>query len=217
MLSEGGNSAVTSVAVIDLGLGNVGSIKNMLKKIGVDALVTSDPQAIQAADKLILPGVGAFDYGMHHIKRRGLLEVLTHKVLEQESPLLGICLGMQLLTRGSQEGEEAGLGWIPADTVRFDFSSDDEPLKVPHMGWNHASFVPHRRFTSHFTSAESRYYFVHSYHVVCDLHDHILATTHYGNDFASIVGRDNIVGVQFHPEKSHSHGMKFLRYFVEQF
>lgn len=202
------------IAVIDYGMGNLGSIVNMLKKIGAEAIITSDAETIGRADKLILPGVGAFDHGMQSLHERGLVPLLEARVLEQRTPLLGICLGMQLLSRRSEEGSLPGLGWVEAETVRFQLNGHEPALKVPHMGWNFVQVrQPHATFEA--LPDDPRFYFVHSYHVVCADERTVLATTDYGHEFTSALIHDNIVGVQFHPEKSHKFGMKLLKNFVE--
>lgn len=201
------------IAIVDYRTGNLGSIKNMLKKLGAPAVITSDPAEIEQADKLILPGVGAFDGGMQNINRLGLRPVLDKKVLEEKTPILGICLGMQLITRKSQEGAGPGLGWIEADTIRFTFTPDQK-LKIPHMGWNYVSVTgDHPLFAG--LEDEARFYFVHSFHAVCDRTEDALTMTSHGYDFASAIGRDNIMGTQFHPEKSHKFGLRLLQNFVE--
>lgn len=202
------------IVIVDYKMGNVGSILNMLKKIGAPAIVSSDPRDIERADKLILPGVGAFDNGMANLGQMGFMSELNDKVLNEKTPVLGICLGMELLTRGSEEGKLPGLGWIAADTIRFRFDQKSNGLKIPHMGWNSTDVV---RADSLFKGldGEARFYFVHSYHVVCHNEDDVLARTHHGYDFVAAVQRDNIFGTQFHPEKSHRYGMRVLKNFVE--
>lgn len=199
--------------IVDYGMGNLSSIQNMLKKVGEPGVITSDPAVIAAAERLILPGVGAFDHGMQHIHARGLTEVLNRKALEEGTPVLGICLGMQLLTRGSEEGTEPGLGWIQGDTVRFRFDPREAGLRVPHMGWNVVE--PTREAHLFDGLEEPRFYFVHSYHVVCDDAQDVIGWTPYGYPFASAVRRGNVWGTQFHPEKSHRFGMRLLTNFVE--
>ena len=203
------------IVVVDYGMGNLGSILNMLKKIGAEAELASEPEDVRRASKLILPGVGAFDSGMRHLEQRGFIEALNERVLSDGVPTLGVCLGMQLLTARSEEGELPGLGWLDGETVRFQFDGRQQDLRIPHMGWNTVSI---RRQDGLFETAdmESRYYFVHSYHVVCNHSEDILATTNYGYDFASAVRKRNIMGVQFHPEKSHRFGQRLLQCFVEQ-
>ncbi len=202
----------TLIAIIDYGMGNVGSIANMLRKVGAEATITSDADTIRAADKLILPGVGAFDNGMRELSERGLVPVLQHEVVNRGKSILGLCLGMQLFAEGSEEGNARGLGWITGRSVRFPASQPGNPLKVPHMGWNTA--IP-RREDPLFSALgdDARFYFVHAFHVECD-EDSIVAQTRYGDLFVSALRRGNIAGVQFHPEKSHRFGMQLLRNFA---
>jgi glutamine amidotransferase len=199
------------ITIVDYGLGNLGSIQNMLKRIGAATTVTVDLQIINDATKIILPGVGSFDTAMTNINKSGLREVLDRKALIDRVPILGICLGMQLLTRSSEEGELAGLGWIPATTNRF---PDAIGVKVPHMGWN----LVHRSAPSKMTEGfeeETRFYFVHSYYVKVEDEAHSMLKTEYGVKFDSAIQNGNIYGVQFHPEKSHRFGMRLLANFVE--
>jgi len=203
------------IVVVDYGLGNLGSIANMLKKIGAHAVVSSDPAVVEKADKLILPGVGAFDAGMKNLETRGLIPLLNYRVLEQKTPILGVCLGMQLLCKRSEEGQLPGLGWLDAEVIRFKFDGNIANLKIPHMGWNTLTVrQPYPLFAD--LEAENRFYFVHSYHVVCADRGNVLAQTNYGFDFASAVVKDNIMGVQFHPEKSHKFGMRLYKNFAER-
>jgi glutamine amidotransferase len=200
------------ITIVDYGMGNLGSMLNMFKRIGVKATIQSDPAVIQQSEKLVLPGVGAFDSAMSCINSvAGLREVLDHKALVELSPILGVCLGMQLLTRSSEEGRLAGLGWIQGATTRF---PKQEGLKVPHMGWNIAQLNTPSRLTSQ-VGDEPRYYFVHSYCVHVDDQAHSLMKTYYGIDFDSAIGQNNIYGVQFHPEKSHRFGMQILKNFAD--
>lgn len=200
------------ISIIDYGMGNLGSMLNMFKRIGVKATIESDPALIQQSEKLVLPGVGAFDSAMTCINCiAGLRDVLDHKALVEHTPILGVCLGMQLLTSSSEEGALPGLGWIPGVTTRF---PKQEGLKVPHMGWNVALPSAPSRLTAQ-VGDEPRYYFVHSYCVHVDDPTHSLMTTHYGIDFDSAIGNENIFGVQFHPEKSHRFGMQILKNFAE--
>jgi len=202
------------ICVIDYGMGNLGSIVNMLKKIGVTAVVSSESSVINKAEKLILPGVGAFDNGMKNLEERNLIPLLNAKVFQDRIPILGVCLGMQLFTQHSEEGQLPGLGWLDAKTVRFKFDQEHAHLKIPHMGWNTIRICqPNPIFTE--MDNESRFYFVHSYHVICTDASAVLAETQYGYNFTSAVAKENIIGVQFHPEKSHKFGMKLFRNFVE--
>lgn len=196
-----------AIVVVDYDMGNVGSIVNMMKKIGHTVQVSADPAVIGAAERLILPGVGHFDTGMANIRARGLEEILTRKVVTERTPVLGICLGMQLLGAASHEGTAAGLGWIPSESLKL--SSDS--LRVPHMGWNEVT-SSHWLFEGE--PADMRFYFVHSYHVVCKEPGDRIATTTYGIELSAAVARDHILGVQFHPEKSHRFGMQLLRNFA---
>lgn len=201
------------IVIVDYRMGNVASIRNMLKKIGVATTISSEPAVIAQADKLILPGVGSFDHGMRSIRELGLLDLLHEKVLDQRTPVLGICLGMQLMTRRSEEGTMLGLGWLEADTIRFQFNDALPRLRVPHMGWNVTTTqVAGGLFDG--LEAAARFYFVHSYHVVCDYPEDALTTTPYGFDFVSSFQRDHIFGTQFHPEKSHRYGMRLLQNFA---
>lgn len=200
------------IAVIDYGLGNLGSIANMLKRIGVRSVITSDHGLIESADQLILPGVGAFDAGMANLRARGLIDLLEDAVMSRVKPILGICLGMQLMMEGSAEGREPGLGWIKGRAHRFEFSHG-EALKVPHMGWNSVHALRHSRLLTSQPKA-SRFYFVHSYYVRCDRQEDVLLRAKYGVEFDAGFERDNVMGVQFHPEKSHQFGMSLLHDFA---
>ena len=200
------------ITIVDYEMGNVGSILNMLKHLGQPARISSRPEDIRAATKLILPGVGAFDAGMKNLAAKGLRAALDEAALERKTPLLGICLGMQLLSHSSEEGHERGLGWLDARTVRFHFDAEAD-LKVPHMGWN---LVRPCRADPLLAGLErdARFYFVHSFHLVCRNRDDEIARTTHGYEFASIVRRGHIQGTQFHPEKSHRFGMKLLGNFA---
>lgn len=202
------------IIIVDYGMGNLGSVVNMLKKIGVQARVSSCVEEIDDADKLILPGVGAFDTGMLRLKELGLIDVLNRKVLGKKTPIIGFCLGMQLLTKRSEEGTLPGLGWIDGETIRFRFGPGNSHLKIPHMGWNTVLVHRHGALFGGMNQ-EARFYFVHSYHIVCDRQEDVIATTNYGYDFVSVVQRENIMGTQFHPEKSHKFGIKLFKNFVE--
>lgn len=200
------------IAIIDYGIGNLGSIGNMLKKLGVPAVISADAAVIAKADKLILPGVGAFDYGMQKLHDSGLLPLLNERTQQQQTPFLGICLGMQLMTRGSEEGKLPGLGWFEADTRRFDATRLNPGEKIPHMGWAQVA-VQQKHPLAENLGEMPRYYFVHAYHVACDRAEDVLMTTRYGYDYVSAFARGHIMGVQFHPEKSHRFGMQLLQNF----
>jgi glutamine amidotransferase len=202
------------IAIVDMGIGNTGSLLNMFRKIGVEAAATTSPEAILDADKVVLPGVGSFHRAAQRLTDLGVREAITEAAVTKGKPLLGICLGMQLLTRRSEEGGDSGLDLIPGETVRFR-PVEGSRLKIPHMGWNTI-----RKSGSHplFADmpADSRFYFVHSYHVICDSPDVTIAETDYGSPFASSIARDNVLGVQFHPEKSHRFGMQLLENFARR-
>jgi imidazole glycerol-phosphate synthase subunit HisH len=202
------------IVIIDYGMGNLGSILNMLKKIGAPAVISSDAREIENADKLILPGVGAFDTGMKRLNELGMMDLLNDKVLRRKTPTLGVCLGMQLLMKRSDEGAQAGLGWIDGETIRFQFDPKEKRLKIPHMGWNTIAVKQDGALVQNMTH-EPRFYFVHSYHVVCHQPNDVVAMTDYGYEFPSILQHENIVGAQFHPEKSHRFGMQIYKNFVE--
>lgn len=202
------------IVVIDYGVGNMGSILNMLKKVGAEATGSSDPADITEAQKLILPGVGSFDHGMRELQKSGLIPILEKRVREENIPILGMCLGLQLFTKKSEEGNLPGLGWIDAATVKFRFGEGQEQFKIPHMGWNTVSVKKKGALTDDL-GKDARFYFVHSYHLICNDEQDVLCATHYGYEFPSVIQRENIFGVQFHPEKSHKFGMKLLKNFTE--
>jgi len=202
------------IVIVDYGIGNLSSILNMLKKIGVEATISSNISDIKKAKKLILPGVGAFDNGMRNLHDSGLVPVLNKRVAKDKIPVLGICLGMQLFSKKSEEGKRQGLGWIDAETTRFRFDQNKRGLKIPHMRWNSLIIQKKSPLFNDFYP-DSRFYFVHSYHVNCNNEEDILTKTHYGFDFVSSILKGNIIGVQFHPEKSLKFGMKFLENFVK--
>ena len=195
------------ISIVDYGIGNIGSIENMLKKVGIDVEIINSPNALEKTKKIILPGVGAFDDGMKLLKNNNWIEILNRKVLIEKIPVLGICLGMQLMTKSSEEGVEAGLGWVDAIVKKFKFENKD--IKIPHMGWN--DVIPNKDSEFLFNLNEgARFYHVHSYFVSLNQNEGILAETNYGGKFTSAFNFDNIYGVQFHPEKSHKYGKQLL-------
>lgn len=200
------------IAVVDYGVANLGSMLNMLNKVGVNAVPVASPEGIDRAERIILPGVGAFDHGMAALTATGLVEPLRRRVLSDGVPILGVCLGMQLLGTGSEEGELPGLGLVDGECLRFRFEGPGSP-KVPHMGWNTVSATRASPLLDD-RDVDARYYFVHSYHMVCADSADVLGTTHYGVDFTSMIQRANVYGAQFHPEKSHRFGMALLRNFA---
>jgi len=200
------------IIIIDYGMGNLGSILNMLKYIGVQTQISGSPEVICSADKLILPGVGAFDNGISKLKESGIYEVINKKVLIDKTPVLGICLGMQMMTSSSEEGVLPGLNWIDAKTIRFK-QNGEKNFKIPHMGWNNVYTYKYDRIIEGLTDL-TKFYFVHSYYVSCNNDLNSVCKTNYGVTFDSIIVKDNIYGCQFHPEKSHKFGMKFLNNFA---
>lgn len=201
------------VGIIDYGLGNLGSIQNMIKAIGEKSVISSMPEELDKCDRYILPGVGAFDAGMSKLNESGLVDYIKSKATNEKRPILGICLGMQLLGRRSEEGNLLGLGLIPFDNIRFRL--DDTDLKIPHMGWDIVDIKQDNPLITGLTGTQ-RYYFVHSYHAKCDSKENVLMTCDYGYEFAASVVKGNIMGVQFHPEKSHDFGMALLRNFTKE-
>lgn len=205
------------ITIIDSGISNIGSLVNMLRKIGAPSLVTNNREEIARAEKIILPGIGSFDAGMQRLNELNIINVLNKKVLEEKIPTLGICLGMQLMASKSSEGKLPGLNWFDGEVVRFDFSKlNDASLKIPHMGWN---FVEPKKPSRLFKDLENlpRFYFVHGYHFKEKQIADVLGITQFGYPFASAIEKENIAGVQFHPEKSHKFGMQLLKNFIEQY
>ncbi len=199
------------IKIIDCGIGNIGSIGNMLLKLGADFSIATKPGDLDGASGIILPGVGSFDNGAHNLSKRGLDIALRNAVLNNETKVLGICLGMQLLFEKSEEGAAEGLRLIPGEVVKF--QPNHPSIKIPHMGWNKARQVKSSAiFDGVFDDA--RFYFVHSYHVLCQ-DEWIICTTEHGYMFPSVVSKGNIYGTQFHPEKSHRFGLELLKRFVE--
>jgi glutamine amidotransferase len=199
------------ITIVDYGLGNLGSVRNMLKKIGAEVQITSELDKIDEAEKIILPGVGAFDSAMERLENSELKQVLDKKALVDKVPLLGICLGMQLLGNGSEEGEKKGLGWISSYAYKL---TGNERLKVPHISWNTVHPVK-KNYLLQGLDVEPSFYFSHSYYMLAENDDYVIATTQYGISFHSIINKDNIFGAQFHPEKSHKYGMKLLENFAK--
>lgn len=204
------------ITIVDYGTSNLGSMSNMLRKIGQASRIASTPDLLEDATKIILPGVGSFDAGMKKLVESGMVPVLNRKVMDEGVPTLGVCLGMHLMTRGSEEGELPGLGWLPGTTVRFDQVAEPT-LRVPHMGWNQVYATKDSVLTTDI-SDETRFYFAHSYFVRPDNASDVLLEAQYGaSRFAAALARGNIIAGQFHPEKSHRYGMWLLRNFAERF
>lgn len=201
------------IAIVDTGVANVGSMHNMFRRIGVDATITRDGVRIAEANGVVLPGVGAFDPGMQALIGSGLVPALERRVLGDGVPLLGVCLGLQLLAHGSEEGRLAGLGWLDADVVRFRTPAGQPPLRVPHMGWSELAIVEQHPLLENLPE-RTRFYFVHSYHLRFRTPGAVLATSCHGAEFPAVVAQGHLLGTQFHPEKSLRWGMALLRNFA---
>ena len=201
------------IVIIDYGMGNLRSVQNKYNRLGAQTEISADITTILEADKLVLPGVGNFAKGMHNLKEMGLVDILNKRVMEEKTPIHGICLGMQLFTRYSEEGSVDGLGWIDAQTLKFDFSDQSKDLKVPHMGWNNIYFDKKSQLTENI-EIENEFYFVHSYYVKCNDPNDSLTSTDYGIKFTSSIQKENIFGTQFHPEKSHDLGAEIIKNFI---
>ncbi|MCB9262673.1 MAG: imidazole glycerol phosphate synthase subunit HisH [Flavobacteriales bacterium] len=205
---------MSKIVIIDYHIGNVTSVKNMLKKAGeTDVIISGDPTEIALADKLILPGVGHFDYGMSKLKESGLITAIEKHALTDKKPILGICLGAQLMTQRSDEGTEKGLGWIDGETVFFDNAALPAGYKIPHMGWNYVTVKKDCPLMADMPE-QPRFYFVHSFHLKMHNPAHVWLTTNYGYEFCVAYQKDNLYACQFHPEKSHKFGMKLMENFV---
>ena len=200
------------LGIINYGLGNLNSIKNIIKKIGGESKIIENVKEMDEVSKLILPGIGAFDHGMQFLKERGWINDLNEKVLVKKTPVLGICLGMQLMCKKSEEGTLPGLGWFDADVKRFCLAPGST-FKIPHMGWN-AVHIKKKNPLIENTEEEQRFYFVHSYHAVCNNPaDELLSSVH-GYEFTAAISHENIYATQFHPEKSHRFGMELFKHFI---
>jgi len=201
------------IVIIDYGMGNLRSVYNKFKRMGINCIISSKKEDIASAEKLILPGVGHFKYGMDNLYRFNLIDILNKKVIDEQTPILGICLGTQLFCRYSEEGNCKGLNWIDAEVVKFKVS-DKIKYKVPHMGWNDVTILNSNALDGEIHPGE-KFYFVHSYHLKCNNQVDIWMTTDYDYEFVSAIHRENIYGTQFHPEKSHDAGYALLRTFAE--
>ncbi len=204
------------ICIVDYGTGNLGSIRNMIKRIGFQSTITSDPNVLSNASKIILPGVGSYDYGMNNLSEYNLIETLNHKVLNEKVPILGICLGFQLMTKRSDEGKLNGLGWFNAETILFNFSSHKKKLILPHMGWNKIKIINNSLLTNGLNE-KSKFYFVHKYHIQSFEKNDIILNSNYGYEFVCSMSKENIMGVQFHPEKSHKWGMILFENFLKKY
>lgn len=205
---------MSKITIINYGAGNLLSVKNMLRKAGAsEVLISNKQEDIEKAGKLILPGVGHFDYGMTKLKESGLIPLLTKKIMEQKTPILGICLGAQLMTESSEEGKVNGLGWVKGKTIAFDQTKLPANYKIPHMGWNEVAI---NKSSSLFNNMpeKARFYFVHSYHLAMENAADVWLTANYGYDFCAAYEHENIYACQFHPEKSHKFGLQLMKNFI---
>lgn len=199
------------ITIINYGIGNLESVQNMLRKCSIESRISNKQEEIEQAEKLILPGVGHFDHCMQKLTNSGLLPIIEKKVKTDKIPTLGICVGHQMLFEHSEEGDTSGLGWISGKVVKFDQNKMPSNYKIPHMGWADLRLTTESVLFGNID--EPRYYFVHSYHVNCES-KYVIATANHGYDFVAAVQKDNIYGVQFHPEKSHMFGMMLLKNFA---
>jgi len=202
------------IAIIDYGLGNVRAFSNVFKKSNIPAVIVKKAEDLKNATKVILPGVGAFDQAIQMLDNSGMRQALDEMVLQRHLPVLGICVGMQLLACSSEEGSLPGLGWIDGEVKRFQPSAFKDSMRVPHMGWNNIRPVKDNGLLKSLGS-DARFYFLHSYYMHCNNIEDVIAETEYGGEFACAVNHGNIYGVQFHPEKSHQWGIQLLKDYAE--
>jgi glutamine amidotransferase len=200
------------ITIIDYGVGNINAFHNIYKSLGKDVCIAKNANDIQNATKLILPGVGHFDYAMKKFQDSGMVSIVSNLVQNNNIPILGICVGMQMLSNSSEEGELPGLGWINAKVKKIDSSLLTQTTCLPHMGWNDINIISDNFLLKNLPNIP-RFYFLHSYYFDCMQENDIIATSTYGNSFACAVNHKNIFGVQFHPEKSHKYGIKLLENF----
>lgn len=202
------------IAIVDYGLGNIRALVNVYRRLNIDVKTAANADEMRGASKVILPGVGSFDHAMEQLEQSGMRETLDDLVLGQHVPVLGVCVGMQILARTSDEGTLPGLGWIEGRVKRLESLMPVEKLPVPHMGWNDVRPVSRSRLFDRLDS-DARFYFLHSFYLQCDREEDAIAVASYGTDFACAVNAANIFGVQFHPEKSHQCGTRLLQNFGE--
>lgn len=202
------------IVIIDYGLGNVLAFANTYRRLNIPVKVATTAADLNDVQKIILPGVGAFDLAMDLFQQSGMRETVEELVLDKGVPIIGVCVGMQMMAGSSDEGSSPGLGWIPGSVKRFDLRAKPVDLLLPHMGWNDVTPLQSGGLFKGL-ERDARFYFLHSYYFECDVLQHRLALTNYGSDFSSSVKRNNIYGVQFHPEKSHHFGTQLLKNFAE--
>lgn len=201
------------ISIIDYGVGNISAFQNVYKRLDIPCRIARSVDDLQEVERLILPGVGHFDYAMNQLNRSGMRERIDHLVLIEKKPVIGICVGMQMMAERSQEGKETGLGWINAEVKKFDESKIQQVTRLPHMGWNDVVPCPeHPLFIG--LEKEAIFYFLHSFYFEVFNSGDSIATSHYGIDFTCAVNHQNIYGIQFHPEKSHSYGERLLKNFA---
>ncbi len=201
------------ITIVDYGLGNIRAFVNVYDRLNIKSKIANSKEDLKDAQKIILPGVGSFDYAMSQLNSSGMRDELEYQVLERKIPVMGICVGMQMLSKNSEEGKLDGLGWIDGEARLFDVSLIPYKTQLPHMGWNSVSIKKENNLLRDFDS-DSRFYFLHSYYFHCNKEEDVIAETEYGLQYASAVKKDNIYGVQFHPEKSHNNGTKLLSNFA---
>ena len=201
------------ITIVDYGLGNIRAFANVYERLNISTKIAHKADDLKDATKIILPGVGAFDYAMSQLNASGMRDELELQVLQNKVPVVGICVGMQILAKASDEGKLPGLGWIDANVKLFNANLIPFKTRLPHMGWNSANPVIENKLLTGF-NGKTRFYFLHSYYFVCNNEKDIIATTEYGTTYASAVNKENIYGIQFHPEKSHSNGIQLLSNFA---
>jgi imidazole glycerol-phosphate synthase subunit HisH len=202
------------ITIIDYGLGNIRAFVNVYERLNIKTKIARNVKDLYNASKIILPGVGAFDYAMSQLNASGMRDELEIKVLSDKIPVIGICVGMQMLALYSEEGKLPGLGWLDGKVKLFDLSKMKYKMQLPHMGWNSINPVNDNPLMVGF-NGESRFYFLHSYYFLSNKSEEVIATTTYGIEYASAVNKENIYGIQFHPEKSHSNGIQLLHNFAK--
>jgi glutamine amidotransferase len=202
------------LTIIDYGLGNISAFKNVYERLNIPVKIAQYPKEVESATKLIIPGVGSFDYAMSQLNKSGMRDILDKRVLEDKIPVIGICVGMQILANSSEEGKEPGLGWINGRVRKFNPSLIPYKSQLPHMGWNTISPKDGENLFKGVEN-QSRFYFLHSYFVDCESDSNVICKTHYGISFASAVNKGNVYGIQFHPEKSHNNGIRLLNNFEQ--
>ena len=201
------------ITIVDYGVGNISAFKNVFKRLNIASSIAKSSSDLENATKLILPGVGSFDYAMSQLNLSGMRKKLDELVIEKKIPVLGICVGMQMMGNGSEEGASEGLNWVDAEVLKFDESLLETRVKLPHMGWNEVKPVKESILFNNINE-EAIFYLLNSYYFKCKNSNHVLGVSDYGSSFSSCINFENIYGVQFHPEKSHNNGEKLLHNFA---